>query len=546
MRQAITVASVLLALGLAACEDALVVENLSDPDIERVFSTPQAVQQTIGSNFQACHNAVSNTNVAPQLAMLGLETYSQLNNFNMGARSTIPRSPVTNYRGAPTIFPDYSALARAARLGANALDALDKLIEEEKTLGSPAQNLRARSFAFFTIACNMGWLAMVYDSAGIVGPGMSSDSIPPLAGAADVAAAAIALLDSSEAIATNPAATGAGGFPIPGTWLGQSADVSRDNFVRLVRSWRARYRAGVARTPQQRAAVDWAKVIADAESGITSDFTVSVAGNSNGWNESYAVNQSYQDPTWGSMTLMYFGMADVSGGYDAWLATPLGARAPFLVVTPDQRWPQGTTRAAQQAASATEPSGLASRPYIRNRTLQDSPGDPWGTSYYDFYRFIYIRRLTTPAAFPTYVKAENDLLAAEGYIRTGKIAEAAAKIDLTRVARGALPALTGTVTTATQPVPGGASCVPRVPAAPSFTSTTCGNIMEAMKWEKRMETAHTSYARWWIDGRGWGDLVEGTATEYPVPNQEMDARQLPFYPLGGGGASSAARGTYGF
>ena len=191
MRQAITVASVLLALGLAACEDALVVENLSDPDIERVFSTPQAVQQTIGSNFQACHNAVSNTNVAPQLAMLGLETYSQLNNFNMGARSTIPRSPVTNYRGAPTIFPDYSALARAARLGANALDALDKLIEEEKTLGSPAQNLRARSFAFFTIACNMGWLAMVYDSAGIVGPGMSSDSIPPLAGAADVAAAAI-------------------------------------------------------------------------------------------------------------------------------------------------------------------------------------------------------------------------------------------------------------------------------------------------------------------------------------------------------------------
>ena len=546
MRQAYKVASAVLVLGLAACKDALVVENLSDPDIERVFSTPQAVQQTIGSNFQACHNAVSNTNVAPQLAMLGLETYSQLNNFNMGARSSIPRSAITNYRGAPSIFADYSALSRAARLGANALDALDKLLEEGKTLGSPAQNLRARSFAFFTIACNMGWLGMVYDSAAIVGPGMSSDSIPPLAGAKEVVAAAIALMDSSEAIANNPASTGTGGFPVPGTWLGQSGDVSRDNFVRLVRSWRARYRAGVARTPQERAAVDWAKVIADAEAGITADFTVLVAGNSNGWNESYAVNQSYQDPTWGSMTLMYFGMADVSGGYDAWLATPLGARAPFLVITPDQRWPQGTTRAAQQTASATEPTGLTSRPYIRNRTLQDSPGDPWGTSYYDFYRFIYIRRQTTPAAYPTYVKAENDLLAAEGYIRTGKIAEAAAKIDLSRVAKGGLPPLSGVVTSATQPVPGGASCVPRVPAAPSFTSTACGTILEAMKYEKRMETAHTSYARWWIDGRGWGDLVEGTALEYPVPNQEMDARQLPFYPLGGGGKSSAAKGTYGF
>ena len=61
-----------------------------------------------------------------------------------------------------------------------------------------------------------------------------------------------------------------------------------------------------------------------------------------------------------------------------------------------------------------------------------------------------------------------------------------------------------------------------------------------------METANTSYGRWWIDSRGWGDLVEGTATEYPVPNQEIDARQLPFYPLGGGGKSSAAKGTYGF
>src|SRR5688572_29932668 len=138
MRQTLKVASALLMLAAAACENALEVENLSDPDIERVFSTPQAVEQTIASNFQACHNAVSNTNVAPQLAMMGLETYSQLNNFNMGARSSIPRAAITNYRGAPSVFADYSSLSRAARLGANALDALDKLLEDGKTLGTPA------------------------------------------------------------------------------------------------------------------------------------------------------------------------------------------------------------------------------------------------------------------------------------------------------------------------------------------------------------------------------------------------------------------------
>jgi len=68
-----------------------------------------------------------------------------------------------------------------------------------------------------------------------------------------------------------------------------------------------------------------------------------------------------------------------------------------------------------------------------------------------------------------------------------------------------------------------------------------------MKYEKRMETAFAGYMQWFNDSRGWGDLVEGTALQWPVPNVEMDARVQPFYNLGGlGGPSSAAKGTYGF
>jgi hypothetical protein len=144
------------------------------------------------------------------------------------------------------------------------------------------------------------------------------------------------------------------------------------------------------------------------------------------------------------------------------------------------------------------------------------------------------------------VKAEIDLLAAEGYIRKGDFVKAAAKIDLTRVTRAGLPALSGVVLNGTSPVPGGASCVPQVPQPPTFTTTACGNMMEAMKYEKRMETGYTSYGRWWFDSRGWGDLVEGSPTEYPVPYQEMNARQKKPYSLGGGSPSSAPRGTYGF
>ena len=82
---------------------------------------------------------------------------------------------------------------------------------------------------------------------------------------------------------------------------------------------------------------------------------------------------------------------------------------------------------------------------------------------------------------------------------------------------------------ATDPVPGGTACVPRVPVGPNFTSTACGTLLDALKWEKRMETAFTGYGQWYIDARGWGDLVMGTPLEWPVPYQELFARGRQSY-----------------
>jgi hypothetical protein len=141
--------------------------------------------------------------------------------------------------------------------------------------------------------------------------------------------------------------------------------------------------------------------------------------------------------------------------------------------------------------------------------------------------------------------AEMDMLAAEGYLRLGQIAAAATLIDKYRVRNG-LPALAGVATSITSPVPGGSACVPRVPTG-AGNVTACGSIFEAMKWEKRLETMFTAWASWFVDSRGWGDLAEATALEYPVPYQELDARRKPIYDLGGlGGKSAATLGTYGF
>ena len=84
-------------------------------------------------------------------------------------------------------------------------------------------------------------------------------------------------------------------------------------------------------------------------------------------------------------------------------------------------------------------------------------------------------------------------------------------------------------------------CVPRIPVGPAFTSSACGTLWEALKYEKRMETQFTSWSNWWFDGRGWGDLPAQTPPHWPVPYQEMDARSVPFYSVAG----TAPVGTYG-
>jgi hypothetical protein len=139
-------------------------------------------------------------------------------------------------------------------------------------------------------------------------------------------------------------------------------------------------------------------------------------------------------------------------------------------------------------------------------------------------------------------KAEVDLLAAEAYYRLGDFVNAADRINVTRVANGNLPPLLPLAGT----VPGGASCVPRVPdPATNYTSSKCGDMFEALKWEKRMELAFMQFGAWYFDSRGWGDLAQGTALEWPVPFQEMQVRAETYYnsqPY----QIAATKGTYGY
>ena len=553
----------LLTVGIATvlfgCKSDLGVPNNNNPDINEALARPGDVESFIMNSYGQMQQASFGVNgsIMPSLLTMSFENASGLANWGMGPRSAMPRAAIANSRGNPyetENLVQYARLPRAARVAANGVVALRK---PGFTIGSVSADLRALAFAYLVMGTANGNLALVYDSVSVVTPedDISQGAPADLLGYAEGMDIALEQLDSAIIVSQRANALASPGYTLPNTAINGNAFTS-DSVIRLARGWKARLRAGVARTPAERAAVDWDAVIADAGGALPGDFKITMS-NATGsvWTVATAQHELYD--TWGQMTPMIIGMADsVRAGcapgstadcYDAWLSQPLNSRYRITIRTADQRFPPGDTRDAQRTASGAGnfPSPPRANLYFRNRRTTDPTGEAFAVSFYDFYRYQDFWN-TFNGPMPVMLRAEMDLLMAEGYIRKGDFANAMAKINITRVGNGKLPPLVG-ITSLTEPISTSGSCVPRVPQPPNFTTAACGNIMEAMKWEKRMETILTHLGAWFIDSRGWGDLPEGTPLHFPVPFQEMDARAKPAYNLGGlGGMGSAAKGTYGF
>ncbi len=551
------VVGTLALVALAACEKQLVVSNLNAPDEVRALASASDVENLIGSQFRVIHNYTDGLSVSLefQLECLGMENASGLGNAESGKYCGIPRVPVDNTRANPSDankLNSWNYLSRAARSVALGLAAMNKT---GFTFLPPdaAEVARDKAFGYFELGVALGNMALVYDSGAVISP---SDDVnlpaPNFVKADSLMKRALVFLDTAQQYAT----VSWDGETLPNSWI-NGQPLGQASFVKLIRSWKARLRAGVARTPTERAAVNWAQVIADAKAGVSSNFNITMTTGSPSWNYRPAQIDLYA--AWHQMWQFMVGMADTSGTYSLYLANR-SLYSPFLILTPDRRFPTGNHRSKSRAADTfavptgpqnlssgcttsgcLQPAGTAPYPYFRNRLAgNDSPVSDWMFSMYDFYRFQSFFNATRNGPLPLFTRAELNGLIAEGDIRTGAWAEAAQYIDSSRVKAG-LPSVAG-ITDLTTPVPGANACVPRVPdPAASYKSAKCGNIMEAMKWEKRLETAYTHWGAWWTDGRGWGDLPALSVLEYPVPYEELDTRVMPLY----NNTRQAALGTYG-
>jgi hypothetical protein len=497
----------LLAVAGTACAD-LEVTNLNNPDRDRAISTPGDVENLIAGAYTNVWSVIHYSYPGSALSTAADAHSSSWGNWGMRDAGWEPRRPYDNdpaysYNNvAETPWGGLYAALAAVRDGFLA-------IEGGIAIGdNGADTPRAQAFGKFIQGLSLGYLGLLFDKGFIVDETSDLENLT-FVPYTDVFAAGVAKLDEAEQMAR------ANSFTLPSEWVGFDGTMSSDKFARLISSWRARLKSQVARTPEERAALNWADILSDVQAGLGPEEDYATYDDGANWAWARDKLHTAAIAGWARLDVRTYGPADQSGAYQEWLATPPDDRRPFNVDTDDSRVTGGAYNADGEYIAY-----IGSSPFPANR------------GYYHYSHYLDIRWNFYSSGFvgrlPTWDPKERALLMAEAMYRTGNQSGAMDIVNASR-ANGGLPPFTSPGATA----PGGDRCVPR-------TSTgACGNLLEALKYEKRIELFHYGPFTEYMDDRGWGDLVSGTYTQLPIPGSELLLLLEDIYTFGAGEGSAA-------
>lgn len=514
---------------VAACSD-LEVVNPNDPTREQALSSATDIESLIAGGFNTWYVGLYSQNQS-WLSNAAFQSSTTAANFGVIDMTPLPRVAVIN----DPAYADYSlvverswqrayrALAAVAD-GVRSLDANPQFGAQLDDIGEGGEP-RIRAFAKLIQGLGHATVAVLYDQGFVVDETVDVNEAQTPVPATEMMNAALGYFDEAIALAEGQ------DWEIPASWM--SVAVSADEMVQLAHSWKAIFRASMPRTPDE--PVDWAAVISDLDNGLT-DTWVMNNDYFDGWYNG-ALDYITGPGSWGFVSYFVLGMADQSGNYQRWLSRPISERTawfgaqqdddPFLIVTPDLRFPQGTTLEEQMSSDNAGTHFViptsADWDYDRAENFTNPGRGTWRWSYYwysqnfDYWNFVDFH-------LPHIEIEELRLLRAEALLEMGQAGAAADIINETRTAAGL---------NATDASGSNTSCVPRLP------DESCGGLMEMLKWEKRVETYSTGLfaISWYFDGRRWGDLYAGTPLQLPVPAVDQVVLGMEGYTIGGPGAA---------
>lgn len=493
---------------LAACQD-LQIENPNAPDRERALTEPGDVMVLVQSSWdswwwrhhRSCWPGYSLWSRSGEQTTTvgncgawpwgGGEPRARYNNSTTGNETGVSQTPWYGH------YTDISS----------ANEGIISVINGMEFGEDGADTPMVEAFARFTWGLNMGWISKFYDKAFIVrGEDDLEDPDTYVTRPwQEVQAAAIDNLERAADIAD------ANSFQVPEGWF--SAPLSNQQLSQLAHTYAALVMVYGARDPEQRAALDWNKVLDHVNRGITEPF----APRAESGGAPYSLYRfriaatgtfSWRTSNW------LLGPGDVSGGWQEWLNTPVSDRVRFVIESPDRRIhaegdPQGpgTHFEFRESSVFTDSRGL----YLDSHYAWAKGSDDWPTTGGYWNNNIEI-----------FNPDEMELIRAEALYHLGQT-QAAADIVNSFRARGELPPITPAGVSAS------ADCVPRKP------NGSCGDFVDALAWERGIELVGLRGIRAYFDRRGFGQLVCGTERHFPMPARELESQVMEVYSFGGEG-----------
>lgn len=446
-------------VSVSACGN-LDVPNPNEPDAKRALADPAGVQAIAGGTFRTWFNTHQGMDGAGPLTTMADSYTASWNNFYMRLYSSsvissdgpscIGCAPRTNWRNDPAdaerTAVEHSWYGYYAALS-SANDVLTAIRKNNVVITDAANTKMVETVGVLMQGMTMGELSLTYDSSFVVDENSDLANLK-FSHRQAVRDTAVAKLQAAAALAD------ANAFTTPASWTNGNA-YTNTQIARLARTYAARVLAYYARNGTENALTDWAKVATLASGGISTGGAFDFQFTGDGVNADGSVNLFFddlkywaEDMTTERVHTRVAHMLDPVTQADPW-PNPNGNPQPN---SPDKRLGDGSYGTAADVISKfTTPKtanagtdfawssknifrparGMYHQSNIAHIRYDYASGsDPAGTNG-DFGRM------------PVITAAENDLLWAEGLIRSGgSLPTASNLINNTRVTRGGLPPAT--------------------------------------------------------------------------------------------------------